>query len=270
MSNIRSIISSLPPVSEVIRAYKLAPQKALGQNFLRDQFITDQILGAIPSIKGKRILEVGPGPGGLTRSILSQEPLSLHAIEYDRRCVDALASISALLPDQFHIIQADALNFDYSSLGEIDIIANLPYNIGTQLVSNWLLNYSNIKSLTVMLQREVVDRMIATPGSKDYGRLSVICSLRAEMTKLFDIEPEFFFPPPKVVSSVIHFQLKPHSQEIEYQKLERLISLLFVKRRKMLRSILNNFDFAALGIDATLRPEELSPQDFINIAKHLT
>lgn len=267
MSSIAQI-NGLPPISDIIKRYKLAPQKSLGQNFLRDQYITDKIIASIPSIKNKTVVEVGPGPGGLTRSILFANPQKLVAIEYDKRCVEALKELNLFFPDSLEVIEQDALNYNYAQLGDVHVIANLPYNIGTELVTRWLLRFDNIKSITVMLQKEVVDRIIATPGSKDFGRLAVICGLRAEATKLFDVEPEFFYPPPKVISSVVHLALKPKPEGLNFDKLESFMKTLFTKRRKMLRTIFQNLNFQDLGIDETLRPEQLNIEQIVNLSQN--
>lgn len=201
-------MKELPSLKSVIKQYDLLPKKNLGQNFLLDQNITDKIVKASSMKSGDNILEIGPGPGGLTRSILALNPTKLTAIEQDSRCIKILEELKLIYP-QLTIVNGDALKIYEQDLvpAKTRIIANLPYNIGTVLLLKWLDNINYWSSLTLMFQKEVVERIVAEPCTKDYGRLSVISQILCDLEWHFDLKPEAFFPPPKVTSSVI--TLKP-------------------------------------------------------------
>jgi len=274
-------LDSLPPLREVIARHALRAKKSLGQNFLLDLNLTAKIVRAAGSLDECPILEIGPGPGGLTRALLAQGAKSVTVIERDERCLPALNEISDAYPHRLTIIHADALKTDMAALfkntpHKPKIIANLPYNIGTQLLLNWLGSSAwppFYQSMTLMFQREVALRIVATPSTSSYGRLSVLTGWRSHAHLAFDIEPRAFTPPPKVTSSVVHLQpiLSPIPADIV--KLEQLTAAAFGQRRKMLRQSLKSLGGAALlmraGIDATRRGESLSVAEFIHLANHL-
>ena len=266
----------LPSLRSVIDKFALNPKKNLGQNFLLDQNITDKIVRYSGIKAGDEVLEIGPGPGGLTRSILAINPSKLTVIEQDSRCIAALEELKELYP-QLIIINDDALKIKESEVisAKTKIIANLPYNIGTVLLTKWLDNVSYYSSLTLMFQKEVAQRIVALPRSKDYGRLSVICQLLCDVELHFDLKPEVFFPAPKVTSTVISLYPKSIIPSLEVIKAVQLVcKVLFNQRRKMLRSTLKqvhaDMDSLINGSDVSLtqRPEELSINDFIIIAKN--
>lgn len=262
---------------KTIEKYNLLPKKNLGQNFLLDQNITDKIVRFAEVHPEDNILEIGPGPGGLTRSILARGPKKVIVVEQDARCIAALNELKNNY-QQFEIINNDALKTDECALVPLGskIIANLPYNIGTLLLFKWFQNIQHWQSLTLMFQKEVAERINAVPSTKDYGRLSVISQLLCDIKWNFDLAPAAFFPPPKVTSSVITLYPK---HELPSKKLLKTIELitqiLFNQRRKMLRSTLKNVhhDMDALiegtGVILTQRPEELSVNQFVQIANNL-
>ena len=268
----------LPPLREVIEAHGLAANKALGQNFLFDLNLTRRIARAAGPLEGFTIVEVGAGPGALTRALLAEGASNVVAIERDRRALPALDEISAHYPDRLQVIEGDALAVDMTALakGPVKIVANLPYNVGTPLLINWLSTevwppwYS---SLTLMFQKEVADRIAAKVGSNAYGRLSIICQWRCEVKKLFDVNRSAFTPPPKVTSSIV--QLVPRARcepACSLKSLERVTAAGFGQRRKMLRqslkSVFQNPEevLNKLGIAPTARAEELHVEDFGRLA----
>ncbi len=268
----------LPPLRQVIDAHGLAAKKSLGQNFLFDLNLTRRIARAAAPFNTATIIEIGPGPGGLTRALLAEGAAKVIAVERDARALPALAEIAAHYPGKLQVIEGDALDMDWSSLisGPARIVANLPYNVGTPLLLGWLTKGAwppFYDSLTLMFQKEVALRIAAAPGSNDYGRLSVICQWRCVCKKLFDVNRSAFTPPPKITSSIV--QLVPRAKpEIEctVTALERVTAAAFGQRRKMLRSSLKSvFDtpeqvLEKLGIDATRRAEELAVNDFARLA----
>lgn len=268
----------LPPLRQVIDAHGLAAKKSLGQNFLFDLNLTRRIARAAAPFNTATIIEIGPGPGGLTRALLAEGAAKVIAVERDARALPALAEIAAHYPGKLQVIEGDALDVDWSSLisGPARIVANLPYNVGTPLLLGWLTKGAwppFYDSLTLMFQKEVALRIAAAPGSNDYGRLSVICQWRCVCKKLFDVNRSAFTPPPKITSSIV--QLVPRAKpEIEctVTALERVTAAAFGQRRKMLRSSLKSvFDtpeqvLEKLGIDATRRAEELAVNDFARLA----
>jgi 16S rRNA (adenine1518-N6/adenine1519-N6)-dimethyltransferase len=267
----------LPLLKNVINRFGLAPKKNLGQNFILDQSITDRIVKASGLRAGQDVLEIGPGPGGLTRSILAANPAKLIVIEQDERCIAALEELKQRYP-QLEIISGDAMQIDNTALGlnKPKIIANLPYNIGTALLFKWFENITIWNSLTLMFQKEVAQRIVAAPGGKDYGRLSVIAQLLCDVEMHFELGPEAFFPPPKVTSAVI--SLYPKEVQLApllLKTIESVCKALFAQRRKMLRSTLKqlhpNIDalIANTDIALTQRPEELSIEQFVQIAENL-
>jgi len=286
---------TLPSIAAHAKAHGITPQKKLGQNFIFDLSLCNKIVRSIPSIKGKEVLEVGPGPGGLTRAILAQNPSKLTVIEKDPRCLELLIEIQKIHPN-LEIIEGDALKVELlplrsmqgsyeaneafgsspkeanTSLGKLCIISNLPYNIGTELVFRWLDYPEYIESMTLMLQKEVVDRICAKPSTKAYGKLSVMCQLLAEVRKEFDVSPAAFYPPPKVHSAIVTLVPKLPSIDKELlEKLREITHLAFTARRKMLKSSLQSLGERALitvGIKPTARAEEVSPEQYLALAKN--
>jgi 16S rRNA (adenine1518-N6/adenine1519-N6)-dimethyltransferase len=268
----------LPPLRHVIETHELAAKKSLGQNFLFDLNLTRRIARSAAPLTTATIIEIGPGPGGLTRALLAEGATKVIAVERDARALPALAEIAAHYPGRLQVIEGDALEVDWSALvsGPCRIVANLPYNVGTPLLLGWLTKGSwppFYDSLTLMFQKEVALRIAAAPGSDDYGRLSVICQWRCVCKKLFDVNRSAFTPPPKITSSIV--QLIPRAKpEIEctVTALERVTAAAFGQRRKMLRSSLKGvFEtpelvLEKLGIDATRRAEELAVNDFARLA----
>lgn len=264
----------LPPLSDVIRAHDLQARKGLGQHFLLDLSLTARIARVAGDITGGTTVEIGPGPGGLTRSLLDAGA-TVIAIEKDERCLPPLADISNAWPGKLDVMQGDALRIDASTLGSAPrrVIANLPYNIGTELLVRWLSKPEAFTSLTAMIQKEVADRIVAGPGSKTFGRLSVLAGWRWETKRAFDVPPEAFTPPPKVESTVIHMvPLERPVGEADANTLSRVTAAAFGQRRKMLRSSLKTLGdaqhlCAAANIDPTLRPEQISVADFCALAR---
>jgi len=268
----------LPPLREVIEAHGLAANKALGQNFLFDLNLTRRIARAAAPLEGFTIVEVGPGPGGLTRALLAEGASRVVAIERDRRALPALAEIAAHYPGRLQVIEGDALAVDLAPhiSGPTKIVANLPYNVATPLLIGWLSQVvwpPWFASLTLMFQKEVAMRIVAKHGSDAYGRLSVISQWRCEAKKLFDVNRSAFTPAPKVTSSIV--QLVPRavcSPACELSKLERVTAAGFGQRRKMLRQSLKSiFErpeevLLRLGLDPTARAEELRVEDFARLA----
>jgi 16S rRNA (adenine1518-N6/adenine1519-N6)-dimethyltransferase len=268
----------LPPLREVIEEHGLAARKSLGQNFLFDMNLTRKIARAAGPLVDVTVVEVGPGPGGLTRALLAEGAKHVIAIEKDGRAIPALQQIAAHYPGRLTIHEADALTMDWRSIakGPIKIVANLPYNIGTPLLVNWLTSENwppFYQSLTLMFQKEVAMRIAAKTGDDAYGRLSIICQWRCHATRLFDVNRSAFTPPPKITSSIV--QLIPRTvcePPCKMEVLERVTAAAFGQRRKMLRSSLKSvFEnpeviLETLGIDPTTRAEQLSVADFARLA----
>lgn len=255
-------LRDLPPVSDMMRRVGIVPKKSLGQNFLFDLNITRKIARSVPEIEDTVVVEVGPGPGGLSRALLECGANQVIAVEKDITVKPILDEISAA-DSRFSVIYGDAMK-DFPRLNNFSICANLPYNIGTILLVDWLHN-QNIKSMTLMFQKEVAERIVAKPGTKQYGRLSVLAQLGWNAKILFSIPNTAFVPPPKVTSSVI--QLIPKSNAPDLKPVEKLTALLFGQRRKMIRSILPNIDWSHFGLTGTERAEQLAPQKFLEISK---
>lgn len=259
------------PLKEVLEIYGLAPKKSLGQNFILNPEITARIASVAGDLNGVTVVEIGPGPGGLTRSILDAGAKKVFAIEMDDRCIKAL---NDMFEKRLEVIHQDALNVDPYSLvvknEPISIISNLPYNIGTVLLLKWLPHISYYRSLTLMFQKEVVNRLIALPNTKDYGRLSVMTQWVANVQKAFDLSPGVFTPPPKVTSSVVHITPKKKLDNIPFSIMERIVQLAFHQRRKMLKSCLKSINGEKLcelvSIDPSRRAETLSVEEFKRIA----
>lgn len=266
----------LPPLREVIQRFALRAHKSLGQNFLLDLNLTRRIARAAAPLDHASVIEVGPGPGGLTRALLLEGARHVTAIERDRRCMAALAELAAAFPNRLTVIEGDALAIDPASLvaAPRKIIANLPYNIATPLLLAWLDNIGAYESLTLMFQKEVAQRLAASPRSKAYGRLSVLTQWLCEVQLVFDVSPQAFVPAPKVTSTVV--RLTPRAAPLAIcnkQDLERVTAAAFGQRRKMLRQSLKSLGgdaselLAAAGVDPTARAEELSVEAFCALAR---
>ncbi len=272
-------IDGLPPLRDVIARHGLDARKALGQNFLLDLNLTQKIARTAGPLEDVTVFEVGPGPGGLTRAILSLGAKKVIAVERDARCLPALAEIADHYPGRLEVIEGDALKTDFEAMapdGPVKIIANLPYNVGTQLLVNWLLPRSwppFWQSLTLMFQREVGLRIVADESDDHYGRLGVLCGWRTDAHMAFDVPPQAFTPPPKVTSSVVHLVPRPQPLECDVEKLERVTQAAFGQRRKMLRQSLKSLGGETLlgkaGIDPARRAETLSVEEFCRIANLL-
>jgi 16S rRNA (adenine1518-N6/adenine1519-N6)-dimethyltransferase len=275
-----SQVDDLPPLREVVRAHGLLARKSLGQNFLFDLNLTSRIARAAGPLEGVTVVEVGPGPGGLTRAILAAGARKVVAIERDPRCLPALAEIAERYPGRLEIAQADAMLFDPRPLvGDepVRIIANLPYNVGTPLLAGWLAGEDWPPwwlSLTLMFQREVAERIVANESDpKNYGRLGVLCGWRTTARILFDVPPSAFVPPPKVTSSVVHLLPRPQPLPCRVAALEAVTRAAFGQRRKMLRQSLKALSpdptalIAGAGLDGTLRAEDVPVSGYVALAK---
>lgn len=277
-----STIDNLPPLREVLAHHDLIPKKSLGQNFILDLNLTSRIAHSAGNLTDYHVIEVGPGPGGLSRAILAAGARHLTVIERDHRCIEALQDIKAYYPDRLTIKEEDALNVDYNSLiakGErVKLIANLPYNVATPLLIGWLKNEPWppwFESMTLMFQREVAERIVAKPGEKQYGRLGVLAGWRTYANIMFDIPPQAFTPPPKVTSSVVHFSPVVSPMATSAEALEQITAAAFQQRRKMVRvSLKNKFSdpiavLQTAGIEPTARAETLSIENFVALANAL-
>ncbi len=274
-----SAIDELPPLRDVIAQHGLAARKSLGQNFLLDLNLTAKIARAAGDLSGADILEIGPGPGGLTRGLLAGGARRVIAVEKDSRCVPALEQIAAAYPGRLNILNDDALGLDIAAIltPPVKIVANLPYNIGTELLTRWLdpPEWPPFwSSLTLMFQREVAERIVARPGSKSYGRLSILASWRSDAKIVMDLPPEAFTPPPKVRSAVVHLTaLAGPRYPAEAQVLFRVVARGFNQRRKMLRASLKGLvpDIEAAlvkaGIPPTDRAETVELERFCALAR---
>ncbi len=274
-------IEALPPLREVISDHGLSAQKSLGQNFLLDQNITDKILrealNASPNdFVQTTVFEIGPGPGGLTRSILKTNAPKVIALEFDERAVKALQSLKDAANSDLEVIRIDALQTDLTELSDAPraIVANLPYNIATPLLLNWLrqirTDKNTYQSMSLMFQKEVADRILAKPETKAYGRLSIISQWLCRVSNIYDLPPSAFVPPPKVNSAVVHFLPKDLPDDApDFAVVEKITAAAFNQRRKMIRSSLKEYMpiIEALGIDPTKRAENLSVEDYLAIAK---
>lgn len=273
-------IDGLPPLRDVIQRHGLDAKKSLGQNFLFDLNLTQKIARTAGPLDGVTVIEVGPGPGGLTRAILSLGAKKVIAVERDSRCLPALAEIEAHYPGRLEVIEGDALHTDFEALapaGEpVRIIANLPYNVGTQLLVNWLLPKQWPPfwlSMTLMFQKEVGQRIVAEEGDNHYGRLGVLAGWRTVAEMAFDVPPQAFSPPPKVTSTVVHLLPKDKPLPCDVAKLEKVTEAAFGQRRKMLRQSVKSLGGETLlekaGIDPTRRAETLSVEEFVTLANCL-
>jgi len=278
VSSGRLAADGLPPLSAVIETHGLRPKKALGQNFLLDLNITGKIARAAGDLRDCDVVEVGPGPGGLTRALLAAGAKRVGAIERDSRCLAALAEVAAHWPGRLEVIEADALTVDLSQhAGQgARVVANLPYNVGTELLIRWLStpDWPPVwQSLTLMFQREVAERIVAAPGTKAYGRLSVLTGWRCESRLLFDLPPQAFTPPPKVTSSVVSITPRAAVEPAPLDALQRVTAAAFGQRRKMLRRSLSSLGGEDLceraGIDPTLRGEAIDIKGFCALARQI-
>ncbi|MBF9041605.1 16S rRNA (adenine(1518)-N(6)/adenine(1519)-N(6))-dimethyltransferase RsmA [Rhodobacterales bacterium LSUCC0387] len=273
------MIDTLPPLREVIATHNLRAKKSLGQNFLLDLNLTTKIARIAGDLSACDVLEIGPGPGGLTRGLLAEEARRVVAIEKDARCLPALAEIAAAYPDRLTVLNDDALAVDWAAhlKPPIRIVANLPYNVGTELLIRWLIPPvwpPQWSSLTLMFQREVAERIVAREGSKAYGRLAVLAQWRCEARIALNLPPEAFTPPPKVSSAVVHLTALEAPKFPANQKvLERVVAKAFNQRRKMLRASLKGLcpdiedRILAAGLRPTDRAETVSLEGFCALAR---
>ena len=273
----------LPPLREVIRAAGLSAKKSLGQNFLLDLNLTRRIARSAGPLEGVTVVEVGPGPGGLTRALLMEGAAKVIVIERDERCLAPLKDIAAAYPDRLEILSADARDIDYGSLpiagGPARLVANLPYSVGTPLLVGWLKTDPWppwFDSLVLMFQREVAERIVAASGGKDYGRLAVLSQWRTDPRILFSLPPDAFTPKPKVASAVVKLVPKENPEpSCDISVLERVTAAAFGQRRKMLRASLKQVTpdpeslLTGLGLDPKARAETLEISDFCRIANAL-
>lgn len=274
-------IDTLPPLREVISTHTLNAKKSLGQNFILDLNLTAKIARLAGSLDDHDILEVGPGPGGLTRGLLSQGARRVVVLEKDIRCMPALEEIKAAYREKVQIFNADALDFDAQRhlTGPVRIVSNLPYNIGTELLTRWLTpgDWPPFwETLTLMFQKEVAERIIARPGSKAYGRLSILAQWKANAEIVMALPPESFSPPPKVHSAVVHFAALPEPRfPAPARLLSATVAMAFNQRRKMLRSSLKaaskdiEMVLRDAGLEPTARAEEISLEGFCALARGL-
>ncbi len=276
----KTAIEALAPLRDVIAAHSLAAKKSLGQNFLLDMNITDKIVREAMlrdggDWAGVNAFEIGAGPGGLTRSILKTNVANLCAVEFDKRAVVALADLVDASNGDLEILQQDALKTDLLQIADAPrvIVANLPYNIATPLLIGWLkqirADHNAYKSMSLMFQKEVADRISAAPNTKSYGRLAVISQWLCNVVKIYDLPPSAFTPPPKVNSAVVYFSPRILADNApDFKAVEQVTAAAFNQRRKMIRSSLKDYMGAVevLGIDPQKRAENLSVQDYINIA----
>ena len=273
----------LLPLRDLIDAHDLWPKKSLGQHFLLDTNLLAKIVRVAGDISQTHVVEVGPGPGGLTRAILQAAPKHLTAIEKDARCLAALAPLKEHYPERFTLLEEDALKVDIEKIGTAPraVIANLPYNVGTQLIVDWIKSVATngagvLTSMTVMLQKEVAERMVAAVGDEAYGRLSVLMRQYTDATIMFDVPAGAFSPPPKVTSAILYARILPAPREdVPLAKLEKVVASAFNNRRKMLRQSLKSLGVDAIalcakaGIDETWRAEQCDLAAFARLARAL-
>ena len=274
-------MDNLPPLKDIISKYEIRAKKSLGQNFLLDLNLTSKIARYAGNLKQSDVLEIGPGPGGLTRSLLNEGARQVVSIEKDNRCMAALEEIQSLFPGRLRLLQGDALSMNVTQYltDPIKIIANLPYNIGTELLVRWLnsKNWPSFwQSMTLMFQKEVANRIVARPGSKAYGRLSVMSQWRCNTKIAFNIPATAFTPPPKVESAVVHFEaLNEPKFPAEVDKLEFVVSKAFNQRRKMLRGALKGHfinveeGLFSIGVSPTKRAENITVQEYCAMSQIL-
>ena len=270
-------MSMLPPLRDVIARHGLSASKALGQNFLFDEQLLDRIAAIPGSLDGQQVLEVGPGPGGLTRALL-RAGAQVTAIEMDRRCLPALAELEAAFPGKLKVIEGDAMKLAHGIEGPFHIVANLPYNVGTALFVGWLSGESwppQWRSLTLMFQQEVAQRIVAQPGSGAYGRLAVLAHWRSSARLAMKVHRSAFTPPPKVMSAIVHVTSAAMPEGVSARMMERVTEAAFGQRRKMLRQSMKGIPGAiavldSLGIDPQRRAETLTIAEFVAVARALS
>ncbi|ANP38647.1 16S rRNA methyltransferase [Phaeobacter gallaeciensis] len=276
-----SQIDTLPPLREVIATHQLSARKSLGQNFLLDLNLTAKIARQAGDLTGCDVLEIGPGPGGLTRGLLAEGARRVLAVEKDSRCLPVLEKIADAYPDRLQVINGDALEIDPLQYltPPVRVVANLPYNVGTELLVRWLTPKDwppFWQSLTLMFQREVAERIVAQPGSKAYGRLAILAQWRAKAQIVLSLPPGAFTPPPKVSSAVVHLEALPEPRyPADAATLSRVVAAAFNQRRKMLRASLKGVSpdieahLEAAGIPPTERAEQVSLEAFCALARSL-
>lgn len=273
-------MADLPPLREVIARHGLSASKALGQNFLFDEQLLDRIAAIPGDLNGRQVLEVGPGPGGLTRALL-RAGARVTAIEMDKRCLPALAELGEAFPDRLRVVEGDALKLDHAELmgGEpFAVLSNLPYNVGTALFVRWLGGQEwppLWTSLTLMFQQEVAQRIVAQSGTSAYGRLAVLAQWRAKAKLAMKVHRSAFTPPPKVMSAIVHVEPGDMPEGVSARILERLTEAAFGQRRKMLRQSLKGMPGAVgaletLGIDPQRRAETVTVMEFVKLARELS
>ena len=267
---------------ETVEEYHLMAKKALGQNFLLNQDVTDKIIRlslekqGLIDFKKTNVLEIGPGPGGLTRAILSQSPKSLTVVDLDERCIEIMQNLKEETGAPMNVLNEDALalNVEDLNLKPLQIISNLPYNISVPLLTGWLKKAENIEAMTLMFQQEVAERIMAPVKTKDYGRLSVLAQLVCDIQKLWTLNPECFVPAPKIYSTVLLFKpLKQIPPAEVLNKVEKITALAFSQRRKMVRQSLKNWPnfekmCATAGVELTARAEEITPHQYLKMAQN--
>ena len=268
-------VAALPPLRETIAAHGLDAKKRFGQHFLLDLNLTRRIARAAAPLGEGTVIEIGPGPGGLTRALLLEGAGRVVAVEVDARAFGPLLELQAVADGRLHLVEADALKIELRDLGgaPVRIVANLPYNVSTALLVRWLHVANDIADMVLMFQKEVVDRLVAGPRTKDYGRLSVLAQHVCEVRRLFDVAPTAFVPPPKVTSAVARLTPRPPAARLaDLRPLERVTAAAFGQRRKMLRGSLAGVfvdpvaTLEGLGLEPTARAEELSVRDFVRLA----
>ncbi|QDY68705.1 16S rRNA (adenine(1518)-N(6)/adenine(1519)-N(6))-dimethyltransferase RsmA [Qingshengfaniella alkalisoli] len=276
-----SAIDTLPPLREVIANHGLSARKSLGQNFLLDLNLTAKIARKAGDLENSDVLEIGPGPGGLTRGLLAEGARKVLCIEKDRRCIPALEQIAAAYPGRLDIVEGDALEINPTDrlTAPIRIAANLPYNVGTELLVRWLTPPEwppFWSSLTLMFQKEVAQRIVASPGSKTYGRLAILAQWRADARIVMDLPPQAFTPPPKVSSAVVHLEALAEPRfPADADILSKVVAAGFNQRRKMLRASLKGVRadiedvLTATGIAPTTRAEQVSLEEWCALARAL-
>lgn len=281
--DIKTAVATLPSLRVTVDSYGLLAKKALGQNFLLDKNVTDKIIACslreqgILSFAGAHVFEVGPGPGGLTRSSLQAQPDKMTVIELDDRCIKIMQDIQSKTGNVLEILNQDALKYDFSFVEDRPkhIVSNLPYNVSVPLLLKWLADVEKYSSMTLMFQKEVADRILAPIKTKDYGRISILAQLQCKIVRLFDLSPECFTPAPKIWSSVLLFQpLANPLNKDEIDGLEKLTAQVFSMRRKMIRQSLKsvkNLDVLCqeVGILPTMRPEEITPLQFLALLRKI-
>ncbi len=267
------MLDGLPSLKETVDQFGLAAKKSLGQNFLLNMDTVRKVARMAGELGDCTVIEIGPGPGGLTRALLEAGAKRVISIEHDPRCIEALQPLVIKAEGRLSVVHADALTVRPQDLcpGEpLKIVANLPYNVGTQLLVNWLHDLDNVQSMTLMFQKEVALRIVAKPRTADYGRLTILSQYLADVQKMFDLPPGAFSPPPKVTSSIVNLIPKPDVDLSVLPALEKITHAAFGQRRKMIRSSLSSLfavdDLAFLGIKETARAEELLLEQFVKLA----